>query len=230
VFDEVWGGFFRSFNTAPGDLTRFSDGLGDIWKLDRVSLKPYASCRGVHSSVDALDIILTETGRDPQDIADVAVRLSEMLMGMCGCSPIDRLAGAQMSLPYAIAARIVFGHAGLGAYAEAKRHDSALHAMIGQISLAPDPAMKPLDEPFVRVRFKDGMSFERMVSPPTGSPLRPMTPAAIDAKFGSLAAMALPDDRIDALRTMIDQLDHLDDSRQLASLLARTDPEAGIFR
>lgn len=228
VFDEVWGGFFRSFNHKPGDLSKFTEGLGTVWKLGRVSLKPYASCRGAHSAVDALSDILAETGRAGEEIAAVDIRLSAMLMGMCGSLETTSLAGAQMSLGYAVAARAIFGTAGLDAYPAERRADPRIKAFFERMRFSVDTAMQPLDEPVVEVCFQDGARFSRMVPRPTGSPERPMTPAAIEEKFRALAGMALPTDAVDRLRETLAGLELLDDARTLESLLAG-DPAMTAF-
>lgn len=228
VFDEVWGGFFRSFNHAPGDLGKFTEGLGEVWKLARVSLKPYASCRGAHSAVDALSDILAETGRAGAEIAAVDIRLSAMLMGMCGKIETASLAGAQMSLGYAIAARTIFGTAGLDAYPAERRNDPRLGAFCKQIRFTVDTSMQPLDEPVVDVCFQDGSRVSRMVPRATGSPERPMTPTAIEEKFRALAGMALPPVAVDRLHQTVTVLDGLEDALLLESLLAG-DPATTAF-
>lgn len=60
VFDDVWGGFFRAFNKDACEPQKLCEGLGEDWKVRRAVLKPYASCRGAHSAIDALDDLLSE--------------------------------------------------------------------------------------------------------------------------------------------------------------------------
>lgn len=230
VFDDVWGGFFRSFNGTPGDPSRLDAGLGEVWKLDRVSLKPYASCRGAHSSVDALFDILAGTGRTAAGIESLEVVLSEMLLGMCGRADLDPLAAAQMSLPYALAAAAVFGDAGLAAYAGARRRDPRIAAMLARIRLSPDPAMPAMDEPVLRIRFRDGTEAERMVPHPTGSQERPMAPGNAEAKFMELGGLALEAPAARALRDAVMELERLEDCRGLERLLLRDGPPPPRFR
>jgi 2-methylcitrate dehydratase PrpD len=230
VFDDVWGGFFRTFDRAEGDTTRLTDGLGRIWKLERVSLKPYASCRGTHSAIDALEDLLAETGQDADAIARIEVRLSAMLMGMCGGTDSGPLAAAQMSLPYALAARCVFGEADLAAYSTLHRHEPAIAAMMTRIVLSVDALMAPMDEPVVRLLFKDGTMAERMVPRATGSPERPMTPDAIRRKFEVLAGMALPSTAVAALSSCIEHLDSLADCLHLDALIGARRTDHSLFQ
>lgn len=78
VFEDVWGGFFRAFNKDACEPQNLCEGLGESWKVKRAVLKPYASCRGAHSAVDALDDLLSESGRDAAAIDRIELRLSAM--------------------------------------------------------------------------------------------------------------------------------------------------------
>jgi 2-methylcitrate dehydratase PrpD len=229
VFEEVWGGFFRSFNGKPGDLTHFTADLGAAWKLDRAALKPYASCRGAHSAVDAVADMLGESGRTAEEIEAIDVRLSEMLHDMCGGADLTRLAATQMSLSYAVAARCVFGEAGLSVYAEAKRRDPRIADMLARIRLARDPGMPAMAEPAVRILFRDGRAVERCVPRPTGAPERPMRRDAVLAKFAELAGMALGETDVHALRETVAGLETLADCRTLETHLTRRGPGPSLF-
>lgn len=230
VFDDVWGGFFRSFNKSACEPEKLSEALGDSWKVKRAVLKPYASCRGAHSAVDALEDLLAETGRDASEIDRIELRLSAMLMGMCGAKESGAMAPTQMSLPYALAARCVFGTAGLQAYSAERRADDRLRAIMDRIHLAVDDGMQPLDEPLVTLIFADGASASRMVPRATGSAERPMRPDAIAGKFHELATMSLEQEQAQRLWTMIAGLDSLEDCRDLEALLAGNADSRSVFR
>lgn len=230
VFDEVWGGFFRSFDHAEGDPTRFTADLGHVYKIMRVSLKPYAACRGTHSAIDAVGDVLAETGRQGTGIVRIGVRASPFLADMCGKPDVEPLAAAQMSLPLAIALRVVHGEAGLSSYAEEKRRAPRVAALLARIDLVTDAGLAPLDEPVLDIRFSDGTAIERMVPRATGSPERPMTAAAVTAKFTELAGMALPEAAVAQVAGLAAALPALDDVAPLCALLAAGGGPAEPFR
>lgn len=230
VFDEVWGGFFRAHDHAPGDPACFTADLGAVYKLMRVSLKPYASCRSAHSAVDALADILAETGRPAADIATIDVRASGLVVDMCGRPDIVPLAAAQMSLPLAMASLAVHGSAGLTAYAEGKRTDPRIAEMLDRLTIRVDPAQAAMDEPVVSVTFRDGTSAEAMVPRATGSPERPMSPAAVEAKFAELAGMRYAPPRVAAIAAAVAGLAEMNDIAPLLALTGAGLPERAIFR
>lgn len=229
VFDDVWGGFFRAFNKDACEPQKLCEGLGEDWKVRRAVLKPYASCRGAHSAIDALDDLLSESGRDAAEIDRIELRLSAMLMGMCGARESGAMAPTQMSLPYALAARCVLLTAGLQAYAADRRADPRLRAVMDRMLLTVDDRMQPLDEPVVTLLFEDGVRLSRMVPRATGSAERPMRPAAIRAKFEELAAMSIETEQADRLWRTIAEVEHLEDCRALEPLLAGDGNRRSVF-
>lgn len=229
VFDDVWGGFFRSFNKSACDVDKLSEALGESWKVKRAVLKPYASCRGAHSAVDALEDMLGQTGRDATDIAAIGVRLSPMLMFMCGAKESGSMAPTQMSLAYALAARCLFGTAGLQAYAADKRADPRLRSIMDCIHLDVDDAMQAMDEPVITLRFADGSNISCMVPRATGSAERPMQPSAVATKFAELAAMSMAPGTVDRLWGMLADLENLADCRDLEALLAGNADKQAVF-
>ncbi|AYD03916.1 MmgE/PrpD family protein [Neorhizobium sp. NCHU2750] len=230
VFEDVWGGFFKSYNKSACQPELLAEGLGEIWKVNRAVLKPYASCRGAHSAVDALEDLLAETGRTASEIEHIDLRMSAMLKDMCGAKVGAAMAPTQMSLPYALAARCAFGTAGLQAYTEDRRSSPDVHAMMDRIGVAVDETMDAMAEPVVTLTFSDGMTFERMVPRATGSAERPMPAVAVEAKFRELVAMSLPADKVDGLWQALGNLEEITDCAEIEALMTGNADSIPTFR
>lgn len=220
VFDDVWGGFFNAFAAESKQPDALLAEAGSVWKLMRCAIKPHASCRSNHATIDAvLNLMATHPGL-AQQVAHVDVRLSGFVMGMCGGRDLATLSSAQMSMPFAIAIAWVFGDASLARYLATARQDGRLKAAMSLVRLHVDPDMPPLEEPTVTVTPLNGEAVSHQVAVALGAPSNPLTDAALLAKFRSLAAVALAPDRIDALADHLLHLDELDDARALLPLLA----------
>ncbi len=219
VFSDVWGGFFNSFNHGQGAPELLANHLGEDWRIHRAIIKPYASCRGAHSSLDALMDILHANQREAVEIEHIEVELNPMLMAMCGAKTCHSLAAAQMSLPYALAAYLLYGSAGLESYAERKRLDSRIPSYLAKITLLVNDQMANLDEPNITVHFYDRHQAWTTVPRATGSLERPMARAACEAKFFSLAQMALSQSAAQALNQTLSELELLADCAPFTSLL-----------
>jgi len=219
VFEDVWGGFFNAFAPQSKQPEALLAELGQTWKLMRCSIKPHASCRSNHSTVDAVLHLLAANPGLAQQVRHVDVRLSAFVMGMCGGRDLASLASAQMSLPYAVAIAWVFGDAGLERYLAPVRGDARLAAAMSLVRLQVDPAMAALDEPVVTITSEDGLVVSHTVPVALGAPANPLSAAALRAKFQALATVALPRAQADALADRVLHLDEVDDARALLPLL-----------
>jgi len=217
VFGDVWGGFLKTIAPTTAEPEALAAGFGAPWKIMRCSIKPYASCRGTHSTVDAVSALLDEHGTD---VVGVLVRPSAFLMNMCGGRELGTLASAQMSLPYAVAARLVHGSAGIDAYRADRRQDPRIAPALDRITLEIDPSQADLDDPQVTISFADGARISRQASVALGAPANPIADADLQAKYRTLAEMVMPAAQAAVLAEAVLTLDRSGDARTLLPLLA----------
>jgi 2-methylcitrate dehydratase PrpD len=83
----------------------------------------------------------------------------------------------------------------------------------------PDPALG-MGAARLRVRFTDGRVVEERVRAARGMPDNPLSRDELEAKFGRLAGVVLPGDRVERLLSALRGLPHLDDVAELAALAA----------
>ena len=199
LFGDKWGGFLSTLAPASATPEALTAQLGEIWKLERCSIKPYASCRGTHSAIDATGILLERLNAGAADIEKIVVRLCPFLNGMCGDNEIATLAAAQLSIRYAIAARVVFGHAGLAAYDADKRQDPALLEMIRRIDLREDDTLSADGEPDVTLFTRSGQSQTLRVDVALGAPGNPVSDEQLKQKFISLATRVMSEEEAERI-------------------------------
>jgi 2-methylcitrate dehydratase PrpD len=220
VFDDVWGGFLRAYAHQPTDVEALVRDLGTRWRMEEAVIKPYASCRGTHSAVDAIGRLMVAQHLSADAIAAVRVRMSPFLHGMCGRRYVSSMAAAQMSLPYAVAARMVLGGAGLSSYAAERRGDPRLQAAMDRIELSTDEHMAPSDEPYVTLVTSDGRQSDERVLVALGAPDNPLDDAALLGKFHDLAGLTLSATEASRLADAVLGLDRIADARTLPAMLA----------
>ena len=191
VFEEVWGGFNKSFAPSTSDPDAWLRDLGLNWKLSRVSIKPHASCRSTHSSIDAIDNLMKREGVKADEIKEILIVINPFVHGMCGKYAVDPMNAAQLSIPYSVAADLVFGSASLASFARSRREDPRIAEMMKRIRFEIDPTQKDDDEPIVRVTLANGRKLEERVPMPLGAPTNPVTDEALLRKFRSVTEMVL---------------------------------------
>ena len=215
LFDDVWGGFLKTLAGETAQPEALDADLGVVWKLARCSIKPYASCRGTHSAIDALGLLLDQLQVDVDQVEDLEVSLCGFLQDMCGAQEVSSLAAAQMSLPYALAARLVHGHCRLEAYDDEQRRDPKIALWMSRIRLVVDPQLSEDGEPVVSVRTVDGRQASLCIDPPLGAPGNPLSDDALEQKFFSLAVRVMPRSQAEEL---IGQLWRLEALESVAAL------------
>lgn len=215
LFDDVWGGFLKTLAGVTSQPEALDADLGVVWKLARCSIKPYASCRGTHSAIDALGLLVDQLQVDVDQVEDIHVSLCGFLQGMCGGQEVSTLAAAQMSLPYALAARLVHGHCRLQAYDEAQRSDPRIAHWMSRIRLEMDPQLSEDGEPIVSLRTVDGRQASLCVDVPLGAPGNPLSNALLEQKFLSLAGRVMSQEQATALLGQLWRLDEMESVRSL---------------
>ncbi|ENN85487.1 MmgE/PrpD family protein [Rhizobium freirei PRF 81] len=220
VFEaERWGSFFATFGAGKGDPQALVRDFGLSWRLNRCSVKPHATCRGTHAGIDALDLLLEHHDLKGTDIAAIEVDISGFQYGMCGGKVIESRAQAQMSLPYALAARLHYGKVFLAELEEAAWSAVEIGSLMDRISVRIAPAMKDEDEPAITIVTVAGERHRLVVEFPLGGPQNPLSDERLIGKYAALAGMILPAARVDALRDFVLDLENQIDARSLLVLL-----------
>lgn len=215
LFDNVWGGFLKTLAADTAVPEALDAELGHVWKLARCSIKPYAACRGTHSAIDALDLLLDQLQVSAEQVEDVQVSLCGFLQDMCGGQDVSTLPAAQMSLRYALAARLVHGHCRLEAYDDEQRRHPRIAHWMSRIRLEVDPHLSEDGEPVVSVRTVDSRQASLCVEVPLGAPGNPLSDAALEEKFFSLAGRVIPLQQAKELLEQLWRLEELESVRAL---------------
>lgn len=220
IFEPRWGGFLQTVAANTQQPEALVADLGHVWKLARCSIKPYASCRGTHSAIDALGDILQQHGLQAGDIERIVVGLNPFLQDMTGTRDVQSLAAAQMSLPYALTARALYGTAGLSGYDDQKRLAPAAADFMARVVLEIDPQQGQDEEPWVRVETRQGHRWQHHVAIASGAPANPLSHDGLVGKYRSLATRGLPDDQAAELEELCLGLEKVADCREITRLLA----------
>ena len=186
--DDMLGGergFFQTF-TDRWDLDRLI-GPQAYFEIERIYVKPYASCRHSHS---ALEAAIQLSGRiKAEDIAGVEVRTYRLGVKGHDHTDIQGIASAKLSTPYAVAAGLLRGRADLSVF---EPLDSRIVELARKVSVTEDPSLTAKSPQMriavVKVLLKDGTTMESRVDYAKGDPENPMTPEELAEKNRMLLA------------------------------------------
>jgi 2-methylcitrate dehydratase PrpD len=213
------------------DLSLAQRGLGAVWELEQIAIKPFPMCHFVHAAADAA-IALNAQGVRPEQVVRIDALMPAGTMPVV-CDPIAAKRrpqtdyDAKFSLPYAVASGLMRGRLGLRELQPEAIADPAAAALMDRVFCETDP-----DATFprhygatLRVSLRDGRVLVQREPVNRGHAERPLSNADIQAKYRDNAALHFGAARAEQLRDAILQLPSLPDLRQLERLLAR-EPEA----
>ncbi|MBP7159098.1 MAG: MmgE/PrpD family protein [Thermomonas sp.] len=203
---HAYEGRFGLFNSHLGPLARDGDlglataGLGEVWELAKVNVKPLPACHFTHACADAAAILRERHGLRPQQIRSVrALVPAEVVKTVC--EPVatkkrpQNSYDAQFSIPYIVATALVRGRFGLAELDESALRDEATLALAAKVEYQVDP-----DSPFpkyysgeVIVTLDDGRELRHREHVNRGGEERPITNAEVARKFDeNMALVASP--------------------------------------
>ncbi len=189
VFEGQHGLFHGFANTTDGNFEAMLEDFGADWLWQTIAFKPYACGTMSHPYIDC-GRAFRARGIDPESIETIVAETAEGIVHRLWeplamkRSPPNGYA-AKFSTPYAIAAGILRGDAGLGEYAEDVVRDPALRRLAGKVSYIVDPA-NPYPNQFtghLRVTLKNGEVHEHRQAFFKGGSEHPLSDADLYAKF-----------------------------------------------
>ncbi len=199
-------GRFGVFNSylgplaKDGDLSLATAGLGEVWELAKVTVKPMPACHFTHACADAAAILRERHGLRVADIASVRALVPQEVVKTV-CEPVankkrpQNSYDAQFSIPYAVATGLARGRFGLAELDEAALREEAVLALAQKVEYAIDP-----DSPFptyysgeVIVTLNDGSELRHREHINRGAADRPISNADVQRKaLENLQLVAAP--------------------------------------
>lgn len=219
IFEAPWGGYFPTY--VPGTATpeKTVSGLGQDFRIRLVGFKPYAACRGIHSSVDVMIALRRQHHVRAADVKQITVRGSPTHMKQLAKQDVVTLLDAQFSLPYSIATTLVSGGAMLDQYTADALQRPEVRELARRVHLQLEPSVADGDEPYVDVELKDGRKLTDRVLIARGDCKNPLPEDELRSKFRTAAAATLNAGQIERLENAVLRTSEIADSGDLVKLM-----------
>jgi 2-methylcitrate dehydratase PrpD len=223
IFETDWGGFYPTYVGDKSHLEKATEGLGTDFRIRLVGFKPYATCRGIQSSVDAALALRSDQGVRPNNIARITVRGSQIHKKQLSKQDVRTVLDAQFSLPYSIAVALETGGAMLDQYTPEMIRRPEILALARRTEVVVDNAVPDGAEPYLDVELTDGNVFTRRVTIARGDCENPLSEEELHSKFLTAASMALRREQVEKLEGVIVRIAQLERLDELADLLKPRD-------
>lgn len=223
---EGQDGFLQAFGDPARSSLLEPDSPGLTAAITRCYMKPWACCRHLHPTIDAVLDMRARDGIAAEDVERIDVATYAIAASHAAVGWADTLS-AQMSYPYAVSVALVRGHADLADFADGARDDPTVEALCSRIRIGVDPdadrRYPSTREAHVRTTLRDGRVLERVVDDGLGSAMQPLDNATLAAKFDGLVMPVVGEARATALREALARLEASDEAAPFLAALARPD-------
>jgi 2-methylcitrate dehydratase PrpD len=189
-------GFCRVFTDAPR-LERLTEGLGERWMVDEITIKPWAACSDIHPMIQAAQEIRAEHDLDPGRIVRIDAEGPAKAARQNSLDGTVSVMAAQYSAEWNIAAALLADPADPSTYDPdriATAEIAALQAKVTSVTAADEfeatYAWKMGGR--VRIELDSGDVLERSVHGQRGSMHAPFGAADVDAKFDRVTSGLVP--------------------------------------
>ena len=149
--------------------------------------KPYASCRYTHPAVEAA--IRMRDRVKSADVEEILVETYDLAVSGHEHTEIPGSYSAKMSIPYATAAGLLYGKAGLQEFSEEAIRNEEILALTRKVRVVADRALSAIfpgvQAAVVTIRTTDGSWSER-VDFPKGEPENPLTDEEFKSRYDEL--------------------------------------------
>ena len=186
--DGLEGAFGYHALIEPLDLARYVGGLGQVWRIAEISVKPYPSGRASHGALGALAALRAEGLASLETTASIELLAPPLIHRLVGR---PWRAGAAQSynrlcLPFLAPLMLRDGHI------DPRIAESA--PCLAWSAERPLTKLDALSPQRLVLRRHDGSQIERAIPANPGSPQAPLAPREAEAKFALCRALACPAD------------------------------------
>ncbi|MEM3697599.1 MAG: MmgE/PrpD family protein [Candidatus Bathyarchaeia archaeon] len=198
----------REFN-----VQKIAENLGNSFEIVNNIFKYHASCGHTHGAVDAVLEIAKTYDVKAEDVSEVLVGTYPIAANTVGKNYEPKTSSeAKFSLPYCIAAALIYRKVGLGEFSDEKLSDPEIKTLSKRVKVFVDEKFinARLGCAEVKIRTKSGKEYSYCVSAPKGYPENPLTKPELEMKFKTLASSALPENRITEILEIVNGLEEID--------------------
>jgi len=208
------------------DPEAITNNLGDPFAILKpgISIKPYPSCGGTHTALDAVLYLVKENDIRQEDVEEIEVYGNALLPRvLIHSNPQSGLEG-KFSMEFCMAIALLERRAGLEQFTDEKVTSPEAVETVKKVKMIADADMvvdgAATSVPVrVVVKLKDGKEFSRRVDMAKGNPDDPLSRDELTAKFMDCARLAISEDKSRRFVELIDDFEHLGNIKELTNLV-----------
>lgn len=226
---EGRAGLFNLYARGNYDPSVLTKDIGMRFEGARVSFKPWPTCRGTHTYIEAVLMLKKDNMIEPDHISGINIQVSRLNQMLCEPKSIKLkpMTGidAKFSLPFVIATALCHGKVELNHFEPDALKDIKVLELAGKTEYTITPKFdgeNPL-KGVVAIHMNDGSVFTQKVEKAYGHPDRPISERDLESKFiecVSHAWVPLPEEKINRIIETIHRLEEAENMTVLTTCLS----------
>jgi 2-methylcitrate dehydratase PrpD len=192
-------------------------GLGTRFYVTESAIKTYGVGYPIQAPLDAFLTLRKQYGLTPDNVRSILVKLPTDAIGI-----VSESAMVNVNVQHLIALALVKGSVSFADSDDVSLlHDPAILRQRAKVNVAADASLNDPAAPrggIVEVTTTDGRTVQHHTKYPPGTKENPLDTAGVNAKARGLMTPVLGAAKTDALIARINDLEHVDDVRQLRAL------------
>jgi len=197
------------------------DQLGQVWRIDEFSHKPYPSGRATHGGVEGLLNLIHTHKLDSNQIKSVTVTGPSLISRLVNRPPLREPSPnyARLCMPYVLAKLMQHGCLEPQHYRAHDLRDPTTYEFATKVKMVVDdnPDPNAFTPQTVEVTMQNGQVWRTQVTDMLASPKRPLNPEQRRAKFEQCCALAV--NRPDDVQTFFNMLENLETSQDAGTVI-----------
>lgn len=189
--DPLGGRGFFKMMTGKEDIEIKPVFLKETYAIMKTYTKPYASCRYTHPAVEAA--IHLRASVKPEEVKEIDIRTYDLAVAGHDHTEISGSYSAKMSIPYATAAALIYGKAGLQEFSEETVKEPEILDLTRKVKVLPDQELSSIfpgrQAAIVTIHTANGDYSDR-VDFPKGEPENPLDECEFRARYNGLMEYA----------------------------------------
>jgi 2-methylcitrate dehydratase PrpD len=212
-------GFCRAFADEV-QLERLTAGLGKDFRVS-FEYKPYSCARPIHNAIDCALELQKKYRIQPDDITAMVCKRHPEWSHYHSIKEPESYHQAQVSLPYSVAAALIFGKALFAEYDEKNLNNEQLMRLCRMLDIEDDAALPRGVSCNLFITLKDGRTVNAQVDYPKGSYENPMSAEEHYNKFVGLSSHMISSERQKQIFDRVWSLEKIGNISELTQLLVR---------
>ncbi|MGL5514210.1 MAG: MmgE/PrpD family protein, partial [Sporomusa sp.] len=205
------------------DYDLVTNDLGKVWEFLNVDRKPFACCRSMHPSIDAIMQLQKEHGITPADIEQIEVETYEVAVKQCGfTNRPQNVSEAQFCIPYGVAVTLYDNSATMEQFTAERIRDQRVLELASKVNVYSSPRFS---EQYPKnwgceltVQTGSGQEYRKHIVNAKGDHDNPLTFEDLVEKFKGLADSTISWEKQDAIIKLLIGAEEIRDVSELTQL------------